>query len=72
MKNKMTRNEAILKLADFYDSIPKEASSFHKMDMILRVLEKRIGMLPPPEHTVDDTTHHGCSWKEEPEDPEHL
>jgi len=40
----MKRSEIIVELVKLYDSFPREASSYHKIDMLLRKA-KRLGVI---------------------------
>lgn len=46
----MKRSDMIQKLAALYEDIPRKASSYHIVDILLRKAE-RLGMLPPPDTT---------------------
>ena len=46
----MKREDFIQKLAELYDSIPEQASSYHICDILIGKAES-MGMLPPPDET---------------------
>lgn len=67
----MKRSELITKLIPLFESIPKNASSYHVIDMILYKAEK-LGMCPPIKEGVGSIKQDGeglyielWSWDEE-------
>lgn len=69
-KDILSEKEIIEKLAYFISTIPKEASNYHKADIILSFLT-RLGWTPPLVYD-DETEEFGNYWEPEEEEDESI